>query len=786
MIRFSRSCRVRTGGYSKHRVEELRNLLSEDSPAYQEYSGIIAALAALSETPQSEAEKRVRQEAIRERLQHLVATHKEIAAFLEANLAEFNGRPGDTASLCPLESLLAEQNFLLAYWQDPNEGINYRRFFAISDLVGLRVEDPLVFEATHDRILRLAAQDDVRGLRVDHVDGLRDPLGYLNRLQERLRELKPPQSGPAYLLVEKILSPKESLPEDWPVSGTTGYEFLNAANGLFVHPCGASRLEKTYFEFIGRTINFADVVYEKKKLVMNTLLLVEMRSLARQLAILAARDRYARTLLRPELMDVLVETTACFPVYRTYIRNLEVPDSAKLLVDGAIKEARRRRPRLNPACFEFLRDVLTLANPPHILPDQREDRLAFVMRWQQFTGPITAKGVEDTALYVYHPLLSPKPSGRQPGAFENNVAGELLRIHTGAAARWPDSLNATSTHDTKRSEGVRARLNVLSEIPDLWAKEIGEWSRNNESSKQVVGGRKVPYPNEEYLIYQTLVGLWPGDISRLPSISDRVQAYVIKAIREAMVHTRWTEPNEAHEGAICTFIKQILSPQDHSPFLQAMGRLLDKVAFAGMINGLGQTLLKITCPGVPDFYQGSELWDFHLVDPDNRGSVDFQMRTEALEYIMDRAPANLTGLVSELLSHWPDGRIKLYLIWKALGCRNSRPALFREGEFIPLAPLGDRCQHVISFLRRRGKDQVLVVVPRWVADLPKTMDGSGDKFWSGTNLQLPLESPAAWRNIFTARRTAATSGAGSQLLAVSDLLSEFPVALLTPDAEAPP
>jgi (1->4)-alpha-D-glucan 1-alpha-D-glucosylmutase len=779
---------LRTRSYRrllKHRVEDLKNLLSEESPAYQEYSGIIAALASLSETARPDTEKRVRQDSIRERLQRLLASNADVAAFLEASLADFNGRPGDPASRCPLENLLAEQNYLLAYWQDPNEGINYRRFFAISDLVGVRAEDPLVFEATHDRVLQLAAKDVVRGLRVDHIDGLRDPVGYLGRLQERLSASKPPEAGRPYILVEKILSPNESLPEDWPVSGTTGYEYLDEANGLFVHPAGARRLEESYFGFIGSEISFADVMYEKKKLVMNTLLRVEMRSLGRQLADLAARDRYARNLLRAELLAVLIEATACFPVYRTYIRNLEVPDSAKLLIEGAIAEARRRRPRVSRECFGFLRDVLTLANPPHILSDQREERLAFVMRWQQFTGPITAKGVEDTALYVYYPLLSLNEVGGSPEPSKVVLRETFYEFIRERQKRWPDALNASSTHDTKRSEDVRARLNVLSEIPDAWATEIAAWSKENESCKQTIDGRKVPDANEEYLIYQTLVGLWPPDLSGLPSISGRLQAYVIKAIREAMVNTRWTEPNTAHEKAICAFIERILAPQDNAPFLDNVARFLNKIAYAGMINGLGQALLKIACPGVPDFYQGSELWDFHLVDPDNRGPVDYRIRTEALQDVMDRADVDTAGLASELLSHWPDGRIKLYLIWKALSCRRKRPELFREGEFLPLEILGDRSQHIVSFLRRRGQEHVLVIIPRWVAGVPDSTDESGSLgFWKGTDLQVPVQSPASWRNIFTTRTIDTTPGAMTQSLAVGELLKDFPVALLTAGAES--
>ena len=767
----------------KHRIDELKNVLSEDSPAFQEYSGILAALSSLSESTRSnsEAEKRVRLDAVRGRLQRLVADNSEIAAFVDENIAAFNGRPGDPASLCALEHLLGEQHFRLAYWQDANEGINYRRFFAISELVGIRVEDPLVFDATHDQIFHLCAKGAIRGLRVDHIDGLRDPVGYLNRLQERLAASQPHESGPPYVLVEKILSSKEALPEDWSVSGTTGYEYLNAANGLFVCPSGARRLEEIYFDFISKQMNFADVIYEKKKLVMNTLLRVEMRSLGRQLADLAAHDRYARDILRPELMDALIEVTACIPAYRTYIRNLDAPDAAKLMIESAIGEAGRRRSRLSSTCFAFLRDVLTLSNPSHILPDQREERLAFVMRWQQFTGPIVAKGLEDTALYVYYPLLSLNEVGGNPEPSKIRPREDFFEFIRERQRRWPDSLNATSTHDTKLSEDIRARLNVLSEIPEEWAKEIAEWSKENEPHKQVVEGRKVPDANEEYLIYQAFTGIWPADRSELNSISERLQAYTTKAIREAMVHTRWTEPNTAHELSVRSFIQKILSPQDNSPFLDGVARFLQKVVYAGMINGLSQALLKIACPGVPDFYQGSELWNRHLVDPDNRRPVDFQIRTDALKALADSAHVETAGIASELLTQWPDGRVKLYMIWKALGCRRQHAALFREGEFIPLEAVGDQSHHIISFLRRHEKEQAVIVNPRWVANVPNRVGTTlARRFWRGTNLRLPRETSNSWRNVFTTKPCDSRLEGSNRFIAAGDLFADFPVALLVP------
>ncbi len=642
------------------------------------------------------------------------------------------------------------------------------------------MEDPLVFNATHEHLFHLCEKGAIRGLRVDHIDGLRDPAGYLNKLQERFAAASPPaESSHPYIIVEKILSREERLPEDWPVSGTTGYEYLNASNGLFVSPSGARELEKVYSHFISKEMSFPDVVYEKKKLVMNTLLRVEMRSLGRHLAELAANDRYARELLRPELADALIEVTACMSVYRTYIRNLDAPECANSLIGRAIKEAKARRPRLSRKCFSFLHDVLTVANPPHILPGQREERLAFVMRWQQFTAPIVAKGVEDTALFVYYPLLSLNEVGGNPEP--SMVAGreQFFKFIQERRQRWPDSMNATSTHDTKISEDVRARLNVLSEIPEEWAKEIADWSRENEPHKRQIDGRPVPDADEEYLIYQALVGICPADLSGLCAISQRLQDYAVKATREAMVHTRWTEPNAAHEKVVCNFIKKVLCVDESSSFLDKVGRFLQKISYAGMVNGLSQVLLKITCPGVPDFYQGCELWDRHLVDPDNRGTVDFLERTSALQSLVETAHFETSEIAGELLAQWPNGRIKLYTIWKALNCRRSLPTLFQRGDFIPLSAAGEKSQHIVSFLRRNGEDQAIVAIPRWISGFRDCKNPDAcETFWRNTTLHLPPALSNPWRNVFTGK-TIGTGDTGHEArIMASQLFAGFPVALL--------
>jgi (1->4)-alpha-D-glucan 1-alpha-D-glucosylmutase len=766
-----------------HRIGRLRNQLDENSAAYQEYEGIVAALGAISDRDTAPAEsasdKRVRFESIRERLRQLAGSSPEIAQFIEENLAEFNGKESDPSSFSHLQRLLGEQYYVLAYWQNVNETINYRRFFTITDLVGMRVEDSQVFDATHNLILRLISRGAVVGLRIDHIDGLRDPLAYLKRLQERLvGEDASNANAEAYVLVEKILARNEDLPADWPVAGTTGYDYLNFANRVMVNPEGAQEIEQVYSNFVGRKVKFEDVLYEKKKLVMGTILGVEMRSLGRQLGELAARARYARDLPRHELSEALIETTACFAVYRTYIRNLDLPAEATKVLEDALAEARRRKPALNPQCFDFLRDVLLLLNPAHVLPDHREARLSFVLRWQQFTGPIVAKGLEDTSLYVYHPLLSlnevggdPSPDALRPEEFVEFIA-QRQKL-------WPHSMNASSTHDTKRAEDARARIAVLSEVPPEWQKRLTQWASLNEKHKASRNGTAVPDRNEEYFLYQTLVGMWPLQEEEIPGVLERLQSYAVKATREAMVHTRWTRPNLAHEEGLTKFVASILNEKENGDFLEDFRGFHRRLSFYGMLNSLSQTLLKITAPGVPDFYQGSELWDLRLVDPDNRGTIDFGRRIELLQTIQQDTPQGDAGLVADIYRNWADGRIKLYLIWKALQLRQKFAGLFTGGDFVPAEVSGVRAAHVTAFFRVGKEGAALVIAPKWLAASGMEKDAHArEDFWAGTRIALPSNLPPSWRSAFTGAMVKSESLESRQGIAMSAAVGDFPVALL--------
>ncbi len=767
----------------KHREHVLETRLGANSHPFQEYLGIVAALAALPErdslTIDAAGERRLLVEGIKERLRRLHDSNREVAQFVKKNLKIFNGRRGHPETFRNLDRLLSEQAYVLAYWQNVNEGINYRRFFTIADLVGVRIEDPMAFEATHQVVFRLVERKIVTGLRIDHIDGLRDPLGYLRQLQARTsgRQDNENEKG-FYVVVEKILSANEKLPAEWPVQGTTGYEYLNAVNRLFVYPEGARAIEENYFRFLGRKLVYQDVVHRRKKLVMSTLFAAEMRYLSHQLAVLAQADRYARELPRVELAQALIETTACFPVYRTYIRSMDVADDAKHHIRRAVDAARALNPNLASACFDFVNDVLHLKDTGHLFAEQREARLAFVMRWQQFTGPIFAKSLEDTVLYVYCPLLSLNEVGGNPSP-EAQSTVDFNQLVRERQRQWRHALNSTSTHDTKRGEDVRSRINVLSEIPGKWQRHLNAWAKWNASKKEMIASHAVPDRNEEYFLYQTLIGAWPLADREMPQFRERLEAYVLKAIREAMVHTRWSMPNTAHERGVVKFLQAILEPRRDNSFLSDFLKFQRNIALYGMLNGLAQVLLKMTSPGVPDFYQGCELWDLRFVDPDNRGPVDFDHRATLLREIETRSQEDILRFCRDLVQNWHDGRIKLYLIWKILNLRRQHRQVFFEGQFLPLKASGKRRPNVISFARCKGNSWMVTVVPRWLglARAPITLTRT-EGFWLGSHLLLPMNAPECWVNALTGEKLKTRHLRPGPSLPLKDVFRSYPVALL--------
>jgi len=655
-------------------------------------------------------------------------------------------------------------------WSPPGsrEKISYRRFFDISDLVGVRVEDPRVFEATHALVLRLVREGRVTGLRIDHIDGLYDPLGYLSRLQRRIKPEKGTHRPGFYIVVEKILAGDEVLPAEWPVSGTTGYDFLNALNALFVDGEGVKVIDDCYSRFTGARPDFGDLVYEKKRQVMRELFAGEVKALGSELVNLVPKG-----LSGEEMTEALIEVTACLPVYRTYIRAARLSTQDRLYLERAAKEARRRNPALAGA-LDFLRQALTLDFPPDFNSEEKKGWLQFVLGWQQWSGAVMAKGVEDTALYLHHRLLSLNEVGGDP-AHSGLSIGDFHRFNQWRLAHSPHSLNATSTHDTKRSQDVRARINVLSEIPGEWERHLARWSRCNQLKKRKVRGLAVPEPNTEVLLYQTLLGAWPLYREEVPEFKRRLSSYMVKAAREAKAFTSWLEPDAEYEVAVLDFIDSILESSPQNRFLPDFLRFQKRVAHYGFLNSLGQLLLKVASPGVPDFYQGMELWNLSLVDPDNRRPVDFQKRIKLLDGLIRQEAEGQPSLIGQLLKSWEDGRVKLYLTYKALNFRQSHKELFRDGDYLPLEIRGQRREHVCALGRHKAGRWALVAVPRLLTGLISA--GAlplGEPVWGDDLLVLPRSATHEWLNVLTGE----TISGAAKGLPLSRVFSLFPVALL--------
>jgi len=758
-------------------------------PALNDLIAELQALPARTAVdPESMAEREAAAGRLKERLHAAYVADPVVRRAVDAAVRWINGRRRVASSVDVLDHLLADQAYWLAYSRTAGEEINYRRFFALSDLVGVRAEDPQVFAATHALMLRLVDGGRIDGLRIDHVDGLHDPVGYLRRLQAALAEAGGRGGGgepaAAYVVVEKILSGDETLPEDWPVAGTTGYDFLNLVAGLFVDHKGLAELERTYARFTGVDRSLEALVHEKKRAAVEQLFAGDLRALEKELVRLAKYDRHARDLPARQIGRVLLEVTAALPVYRTYTRSFEVAPRDRGTIERALESAAAHSSGLSRGALDFMRRVLLLELPARASRARREATLGFVMRWQQLTGPAMAKGLEDTAFYIHNPLVSLNEVGGGPQTGAVSVAA-FHRRNRRIQARWPGTLNATSTHDTKRSEDVRARIHVLSELPAVWGRALRRWHRWNGPARPRVGRMRVPTPGEEVLVYQTLLGAWPlGGDATGSELLERLDAYFLKAIREAKEFTDWIEPDEAHEAALRTFVHTILDGREGNRFLPDFLRFQRQVAFYGAVNSLSQTLLKLCAPGVPDLYQGTELWDLSLVDPDNRRPVDFRVRARLLEGLPgvggeDRAERR------RMLDSWEDGCIKLFLTRTALWFRREHAALFQEGRYLPLRTTGRRRDHVVAFARWLGADWALVAAPRLATGLCQPgVWPTAPRLWGSTAVVLPADAPTRWCDVFTGREVRAQGAARGRTLRVSALFAELPFALLAARTKA--
>ena len=732
--------------------------------------------------PSSEqiAERHRDKEAHKRALAALAAANAAVRAALERAVADLAGRPGDPASFDPIHELLEAQAFRLAYWRVASDDINYRRFFDVNDLAALRVENGPVFEATHRLVLELVGRGVLDGLRVDHADGLYDPLGYFKRLTARVAQVTASRGGHGiYLVAEKITASFEKLPPQWPVDGETGYHFANVVNRLLIDSGSKTRMSRVYRTFVGEPRQWPDIAYQCQHLVLRRSLASELNTAANLLARIAHDDRRTRDFTRDSLRQALAEVIACFPVYRTYVTDT-VADSDQRYIDWAIAAARRHASSTGQPALDFVRSALLLE-----LPAASESARArirrFAMKFQQITAPTTAKGIEDTALYRFNRLVSLNEVGGEPDLYGSSVTAFHADAQDRARLR-PHEMLATSTHDTKRSEDVRARISVLSEMPGAWRQAADRWRRFNRTRRRDVGGLPAPSPDDEYLLYQTLIGTWPleePDEAALDAYRQRIEAYMLKAAREAKTRTSWSAGDAEYEEALTQFIRAALEPREGNLFLADFRAFNRRIVRFGLLNALSQTLLKLMAPGVPDIYQGNEVWHFSLVDPDNRRPVDYAGCRRMLQELQSAAAPQ--SLAAALAADVADPRCKLLLHARSLQLRRRDPELFEKGEYLPLKVTGRRASHLCAFARRLEGRIAIVMAPRLYLKLMGDSEAPplGAEVWDDTEVQLPFAPEAP---LLGALDGALLPQAGAQAPAAiraAAALQSFPVALLT-------
>ena len=764
-------------GTYRHVLEIALDQLSDhkDEDFYAELQSILTALEYLprrtEHDPDRIAERTREKEIIKRRLERRSHEAPLVQKAIEKALTTINGTPGDPRSFDALDALLGDQAYRLAFWRVASEEINYRRFFDVNDLAAIRMELPEVFDATHHLVFELIAAGAVTGLRIDHPDGLSLPNEYFEKLQRRAAKVlaqKSPADGRAiYLLLEKILTGNEELRADWPVHGTTGYDFMNDVIGVLVDVSAERAITSIFHKFIGHNLHFGHLVYAKKRLVMRLSLANDINVLGAMLDRLSEKNRWYRDYTLDSLTLAVRETIACFPVYRTYLApGRPVSEIDRAVIERAITAAKRRNPALEESTFNFLRDILLFRFSENIDEQDRAEQVEFVLKFQQTTGPVTAKGLEDTAFYIYNRLAALNEVGGEPQRFGLKPE-EFHRRNVERQEKWPGTLLATSTHDTKRSEDVRARMAAISERPELWRKSLGRWRTLNRRYKRPLDESEAPDSDEEYLLYQSLLGSWPLEPFRELSAEarddyrSRIQQYMAKALKEAKVNTSWVQPNESWDSAVSEFVTRLLDPSPKNRFLESFIPVAEEIARAGAINSLSQTLLKLTAPGVPDIYQGNEIWDFSLVDPDNRRPVDYEKRQRMLESLGQANP-------EELLSCWQDGRIKLFLTQRLLTFRREHHDLFARGRYRAFDLTGEFADCVIAFARSWENQSIIVVAPRLSSRIGFPPVG---ELWRDTAVLFPEET--AGRELFTGREFAS-----STTLPLAQLFAQLPFAVL--------
>jgi (1->4)-alpha-D-glucan 1-alpha-D-glucosylmutase len=776
-------------------LDDLRQRIGPDHATVSQLESIVTAIGYLplrSETDPNRIHERQREKTvIKARLATLVEVSPETEASLERALTLVNGAKGVASSFDVLETLLAEQAYRLSFWRVAADEINYRRFFDVNELAAIKVEDPDVFEAVHAKLFEGIRTGWISGLRVDHPDGLSDPVTYFDRLQEACQaaareagamDTSAHQGRPFYIVAEKIMLGDERPRRTWAVHGTTGYGFLNELNGLFVNPSAAQPLTRIYESFTDNRTGFDDLIYQCKRLILRVSMSSELNVLSRQLDRIFQMHRHTRDFTMDSLRFALREIIACFPVYRTYIRDgqTEVEAEDRRHIESAIALARQRNPASSHSVFEAIGRLLLLENPAEIKGEELAERRLFVMRFQQLTGPVMAKGVEDTAFYRRYPLASLNEVGGDPSLFGVKPDDFHRRI-VQRKRYWPHNLLATSTHDTKRSEDVRARLNVLSEVPDEWSAAIHRWNAMNRVHRTKVRDMEVPDRNAEYLLYQSIVGVHPQEaLTESPNHTEfvsRIKAYMQKALREAKLHTSWINPEPDYDDAIDHFIDAILRATPDNDFLRDVFGFVQSIARAGFLNSISQTAIKLTCPGVPDIYQGCELWDFSLVDPDNRRPVDFDRRRALLQHLKVEDP---DALLKKFMTNPEDDRFKLFVTKQLLRYRRENNDFFRTAEYVPLDSFGDQRNHVVAFARTTPDRIVVTAAARFYVGLGcRTAAPVGDEIWQDSAVVIPNDShDFELKDVLTGRLLKPAIYRGRTLLPLSEVFAHLPIAVL--------
>ncbi|HEX6106441.1 MAG TPA: malto-oligosyltrehalose synthase [Gemmatimonadales bacterium] len=743
----------------------------------REVAGALRALPRrLATAPRLVARRREESAAALARLRELLGAHPALAALLARELEAYGA---GEAGRVRLRRLLDAQVYRPVHWRRAAREINYRRFFDVNDLVALHMQDPEVFAQTHALVLEWRRRGWVDGFRIDHPDGLLDPAGYFERLAAALGEA----GGQPRVYVEKILSHGERLRTDWPVAGTTGYDFLNEVEALFLSPEGFAELEREYHRVIRQPLDFAATARHGKRLILESGLSAGVRRLAERLLKLAGPYRPLPPVPIAALGRAIVETIAALPVYRTYVDDRHpIPEGEdRRLLEGALAEARARG-RARKEALDLLEAALLGAEGPMRAPGVEQFRLRFVQRFQQLSGPAAAKGVEDTAFYDYTPLLSRNEVGGGP---EIPLSGAVADFHAGnayRAARFPGAMLAATTHDTKRTADVRARLDVLSEIPAEWAARLDYWRRLNQAHKTTVRGRRLPDPNTVQHFCQAAVGIWPlaslrvGDLEVL---RERLTEYMLKAAREAKVRTSWTDPDPEFEDALRKDVEALLSPELAPRFLDDLERFVARVARPGLWNALARTVLQLSSPGVPDIYQGDELWSLALVDPDNRRPVDFERRQRALETVEQGTTGEddvRRSFLEEMVREVENGLLKLHVIHAALLARRDRPEPFRSREYLPLAAEGPAADRVVAFGRGGEGGRLIAAVPRLLTGaLAEGAIPTDPALWAGTVLRPPAGWPTRWTCALSGERLEVP---GDGAIPLADLFRRIPASVL--------